>query len=129
MFNAFLFPMQSSKKTTDFIKAFGTVDMKPLMEWGLNRLPPIHLAYVNPDELWKSYVGGRNRKTELELCVAEIQKSKDYSCDAIIPSLLQVAEVRTGYSAQQLTMVGYLKPDYVEFLHRGYSKMIFYNHK
>lgn len=86
MFNAFLFPMPSSKKTTDFIKAFGTVDMKPLMEWGLNRLPSVHLAYVNPDEL----------------------------------------EVRADYSAQQLTMVGYLKPGYVEFLRRGCSKMIFY---
>ncbi|MCQ2091171.1 MAG: hypothetical protein MJY85_00675 [Fibrobacter sp.] len=68
----------------------------------------------------------KNRKAELELCVAEIQKSPGYSYDAIIPSLLQVAEVRADYSAQQLTMVGYLKPGYVESLHRGCSKMIFY---
>lgn len=68
----------------------------------------------------------KNRKAELELCVAEIQKSPDYSYDAIIPSLLQVAEVRADYSAQQLTMVGYLKPGYVDFLRRGCSKMIFY---
>ncbi len=126
VFNAFLFPAPSSKKITDFIKAFGKVDMKPLMEWGLNRLPSVHLAYVNPDELWNAYVGGKNRKAELELCVTEIQKSPVYSYDAIIPSLLQVAEVRADYSAQQLTMVGYLKPDYAEFLHRGCSKMIFY---
>lgn len=126
VFNAFLFPTPSSKKTSDFIKVFGTVEMKPLMEWGLNHLPPIHLAYVNPDELWIAYVGGKNRKTELELCVSEIHNSPGYSYDAIIPSLLQVAEVRAEYSAQQLTMVGYLKPDYAEFLRRGYSKMIFY---
>lgn len=96
------------------------------MEWGLNSLPPIYLAFVNPSELWSAYVNGRNRKSDLERCLDEVRESPEYSYNAIIPSFLQVAENRAVYSAHQLTMVGYLKPDYVEFLCHGCTRMLFY---
>lgn len=64
IFNSFLFPSikKSSETRLDFINIRGCVTM---MDWGIDELVPIYLAFLNPTQVWIDYVNGSSRKEEL----------------------------------------------------------------
>lgn len=64
IFNSFLFPSikKSSDSNLDFINIRGCVTM---MDWGINELVPIYLAFLNPTQVWIDYANGTSRKKDL----------------------------------------------------------------
>lgn len=111
VFNAFLFPMLSDSDETENIKLRGHVTM---MDWGVETLVPLYLLFLRPSFVWGAYIKGKSCKDELNKVRSEVQFQDVFS--GILDTSQTLQRKSKENVDNQLTMVGYLKQPYFNFI-------------
>lgn len=111
VFNAFLFPMLSDSGETENIKLRGHVTM---MDWGVETLVPLYLLFLKPSFVWDAYIMGKLCKDELDKVRSNVQIQDVFS--GILDSSQTLQRTLKKEADNQLTMVGYLKQPYFDFI-------------
>ena len=117
VFNAFLFPMTSDANGTENIKLRGHVTM---MDWGVETLVPLYLLFLKPSFVWDAYIKGKSCKDELDKVRSNVQLQDAFS--GILDSSQTLQRAQKENVDHQLTMVGYLKQPYFDFIVDGLLK-------
>lgn len=113
VFNAFLFPMLSNSDETENIKLRGHVTMT---DWGVESLVPLYLLFLRPSFVWNAYITGKSCKDELNKVKSTIQFQDVFS--EILNTSQTLQRTSKEYANNPLTMVGYLKQPYFDFITR-----------
>lgn len=111
VFNAFLFPMLSDSDETENIKLRGHVTM---MDWGVETLVPLYLLFLRPFFVWEAYIKGKSCKDELNKVRSEVQFQDVFS--GILDTSQTLQRKPKENVDNLLTMVGYLKQPYFDFI-------------
>ena len=111
VFNAFLFPMISDADETENIKLRGHVTM---MDWGVETLVPLYLLFLKPSFVWDAYIKGKSCKGELDKVRSNVRIQDAFS--GILDTSQTLQRIQKENADHQLTMVGYLKQPYFDFI-------------
>ena len=111
VFNAFLFPMFSDSDESENIKLRGHVTM---IDWGVESLVPLYLLFLRPSFVWNAYITGKSCKDELNKVRSEVQFQDVFS--GILGTSQTLLRKKKENVDNQLTMVGYLKQPYFNFI-------------
>lgn len=111
VFNAFLFPMFSDSDESENIKLRGHVTM---IDWGVESLVPLYLLFLRPSFVWDAYIKGKSCKDELNKVRSKVQFQDVFS--GILGTSQTLLRKKKENVDNQLTMVGYLKQPYFNFI-------------
>ena len=111
VFNAFLFPMFSDSDESENIKLRGHVTM---IDWGVESLVPLYLLFLRPSFVWNAYITGKSCKDELNKVSSEVQFQDVFA--GILGTSQTLLRKKKENVDNQLTMVGYLKQPYFNFI-------------
>jgi len=111
VFNAFLFPMVTSSDCSDEMNVFGHVTM---MDWGVETLVPLYLIFLKPSFVWEAYLDGKECKDKL-LQILKGPQIQNAFLNVFGSSQVLYREKEKSFE-KSLTMVGYLKRPYFDFI-------------
>lgn len=111
VFNAFLFPMVADSDCSDDVNVFGHVTM---MDWGVETLVPLYLIFLKPSFVWDAYLNDKECKDKLLQILKSPQLQKVFW--NVFDSSQVLYREKEEKAEKTLTMVGYLKRSYFDFI-------------